>query len=265
MGIGLLTLINQWLGFFSVRNKARGRIYSLVGLAANFYLLYIGIRLVINQQVWGWLILLAFIVLLYFSILNIIYYFTDKTVKWDISPIIDRALGGSSSEEEAALKTVPANGLYTRDQVLDTVIVSDYEQQQNLNFLFQQMQEAKLVSNGYGQMSHASIKKYLAENGTISANHPGSLIPYFDMKYVPNGLIIYGGINEIAASPIGLITKVGLSDAITALQGYHLSLASAVIHGGTGQVLDPETGKTVTVHIPIFVTAEVAYQRRSSI
>lgn len=260
-GLSLLTIINQWLGFFSVRNQARGRIYSIVGFIANFYLLYVGVRLVINHQLWGWLILLAFLILFYFSILNIIYYFTDKVMKWDISPFVDKILGGGKEEEEA-LKTVPANGLYSRDQVLDTSIFADYEQRQNLDYLFQQMKEAKLVSSNYGQMSHFKIKDYLAEHSSIEANYPGTLLPYFDMKYAPNGLVIYGGINEISARPIGLITKVGLSDAILAVREYHLSLASVVLHGGEGLVVDQATGKAVKRNLPIHLTAEVAYQKR---
>ncbi|EHN58448.1 DUF6681 family protein [Oenococcus kitaharae] len=262
MGIGLLALINQWLGFFSVRNQARGRIYSIVGFIANFYLLYVGVRLIINRQIWGIVFLLAFVVLLYFSVLNMIYYFTDKTVKWDISPLIDHFLGGDKAEEEAALKTVPANGLYRRDQVLGTVIVSSLEEQENLSNLYQRMLQAKLIEQNYGHFSRSQIKRYLLAHETISANYPGTLLPYFDLKYVPSGLLIYGGMNQFSARPIGVIVKVGLSDAMTALQGYQLSLASVVIHGGQGRQLDPTHSKIVAVSLANYITAEVAYKKR---
>lgn len=262
MGIGLLALINQWLGFFNVRSQARGRIYSLVGFVANFYLLYVGVRFLINHQIWGFLFLAAFVLLLYFAVLNLIYYFTDKTVKWDISPWIDHLLGGDKAEGEAALKTVPANGLYRRDQVLAATLVFTAEERQNLIDLFDQMIQAGLVEQNYGHLSRSEIKKVIAAHGVISANYPGTLLPYFDLKYASRGLVVYGGLNQFSAKPLGLIVKVGLSDALTAAQGYQLSLASVVIHGGQSRRLDPNSQQIVQLNLANYITAEVAYRKK---
>lgn len=263
MEIGLLALINQWLGFFSVRSKIRGRVYTIIGTLANFYLLYVAIRLISNGRLRGWLILAVFLLLLYFSILNLIYYFTDKTVAWDISPWIDRLLGGQDRSEENKTVTMPANGLYSRDQVLSAVISIDQYQAENLNNIYHRLNDAGLISDNYNSLSKSEIRRYLESHQTMPANFPGTLLPFFDLKYSPAGLIIYGGVNQMNSYPIGLITKVGLQDAIVALQEYRLSLASVVLLSPENYTLDPQNHRLKEIVLPCSLQAEVAYKRRT--
>ncbi|ETJ36839.1 hypothetical protein Q604_UNBC08908G0001, partial [human gut metagenome] len=72
-------------------SRTKGRIYAVVGAVGVWYLLYLAYRFFENGR-WlrGGLIAAVFVVLLYFVVLNLVYYFTDKTVKWDVSPRIEQ-------------------------------------------------------------------------------------------------------------------------------------------------------------------------------
>ena len=48
--------------------------------------------------------MLVFLALIYFITLNVIYYFTNKTAKYDLSPRIEKLLGGKPKEALAAEK-----------------------------------------------------------------------------------------------------------------------------------------------------------------
>ena len=87
--------------------KIKNRVYTVVGGIGNFYLLYVAWRFFANGFIGrGLLFILAFLVLLYFTYLNTIYWFTEKKAKWDISPKIENALGikPKDPEEEARKK-----------------------------------------------------------------------------------------------------------------------------------------------------------------
>ena len=90
----VLDLINHYLGYFTTNSKTKGRIYTVVGAGGVWYLLYLAYRFFVNGH-WlrGALIAAVFLLLLYFVILNIIYYFTKHTSKWDVSPRIEKLLG----------------------------------------------------------------------------------------------------------------------------------------------------------------------------
>jgi hypothetical protein len=226
--IGIITIINQILGWMTVRSKARGKLYAILGLVADFYLLYLSYEFFKNSAITrSLLIFLAFIILLYFSVLNIFYYFTNKKISWDISPILERILG--TNESDIDLKIVPANGLYDSDNVLPTTIVYSSDQQKNLINLLEEMKNNKLISEGFGNLSFKKQKQIILRDGFISSNYPGNLIPFFDLKYAPQGIIVYGGMNQLSAQPIGLITKVGLASSILVINEYKLSLASVTI------------------------------------
>ncbi len=269
MGIGFLQILNHLSGFFSVKSKVRGRIYSLIGFIANFYILYISYRLVVNGRSRGWLILFLFLILLYFSVLNIIYYFTNKPVKWDISPLVNRLLGEkeeevSNSNREKRLN-IPVNGLYNPDQVLTTTIFIDNFQKSNLQKLFLSMQQNGLIGNSYGNMGQEEIYSFLSRHSALPSNYPGNLLPYFSLRFSLNKLIIYGGLNEMNAFPIGTITKIGLQDALLALRDYRFYLSSVVVFSNENYILDPKSQQIKKVFLPLSLKAEVAYKKRENI
>lgn len=91
----ILDMINHALGYVNVNVKIKNQIYIGIGIAGNLYLGYVAIRLMQNGA-WlrGILYMLVFLALIYFITLNVIYYFTNKTAKYDLSPKIEKLLGG---------------------------------------------------------------------------------------------------------------------------------------------------------------------------
>ena len=84
----ILGMINSYIGYFNMNATLKNRIYTVVGGVGNFYLLYVAYRFFANGFiVRGLLFILAFLALLYFTYLNILYFFTeDRVSKLDISP-----------------------------------------------------------------------------------------------------------------------------------------------------------------------------------
>ena len=125
----ILDLLNHYLGFFNVNSRWKGRVYSLLAAVGNFYILYLAVKHIQNgAYLRGLGLTLAFLVITYFVILNAIYYFTEKSVKWDVSPKIEKMLGGKPAEATPAATNqpfTPATGLYAKDNVLPGTAVSD--------------------------------------------------------------------------------------------------------------------------------------------
>jgi len=77
----ILDMINRSLSYFNVNTKLKNQAYVVVGFFGEFYLFYVAFRLLKNQAyVRGLLFMLAFAALMYFVVLNFIYYFTDKNL-----------------------------------------------------------------------------------------------------------------------------------------------------------------------------------------
>ncbi|MDN5958356.1 MAG: hypothetical protein L0H98_09740, partial [Lacticaseibacillus paracasei] len=106
----VIDIINRVLGYFNVADKPKGKAFTWVALIANFYLLYVAIQNLRypDFRIRGALFMLAFVVFLYFIGLNFLYYFTNKTTKFDISPKVEKWLGSN-----AAKKTAVENELRT--------------------------------------------------------------------------------------------------------------------------------------------------------
>lgn len=90
----VIDIINRVLGYFNVADKPKGKAFTWVALIANFYLLYVAIQNLRypDFRIRGALFMLAFVVFLYFIGLNFLYYFTNKTTKFDISPKVENGL-----------------------------------------------------------------------------------------------------------------------------------------------------------------------------
>ena len=74
----ILGLINTWIGYINMNVKIKNRVYTIVGGVGNFYLLYVAWRFFANGFIGrGLLFILAFLVLLYFTYLNAIYWFKN--------------------------------------------------------------------------------------------------------------------------------------------------------------------------------------------
>ncbi|MCU4665789.1 hypothetical protein N7X58_09900 [Leuconostoc mesenteroides] len=257
----VLDLINHYLGYFTTNSKTKGRIYTVVGAGGVWYLLYLAYRFFVNGR-WlrGALIAAVFLLLLYFVILNIIYYFTKHTSKWDVSPRIEKLLGGpheEKSERESETVIMPANGLYSRQNVMSGTVVSDAQQQANLDTLALEIRQLDLIANDYGHLGEQAQRQIIAQQGVIYANHPGTLLPYFAMRENNGTLQIFGGINQLQARELGNVSMVGLTPTAQALTNYRLAIASVVLIGGPSHLAT--RSELVDDVQPYKIKIEIAY------
>ncbi|MCL3858425.1 DUF6681 family protein [Pediococcus pentosaceus] len=97
--ISFLTLASHYMGMINVKSKLKNQVYTIMAFVGNWYLLYIGIRFLQNgRSLRGLLLLAIFLVFLYFSIMNIYYFFTTKKAPFDISPVLEKYVGGAPEE-----------------------------------------------------------------------------------------------------------------------------------------------------------------------
>lgn len=260
----ILDMLNHYLGFFNVNTRWKGRVYSLLALVGDFYLLYLAIQFFKNAAyLRGSSIVLAFLIILYFAILNVIYYFTNKTVKWDISPKIEKYLGTQEVKDNSRRNQrafIPANGIYNPKDVLPASIISDEDMQAELDLVAQQLQANDLMQKDFGGLSETEQLDYLTNEPIIYANHPGTTLPYSHLQAERGGLALYGGVNEMFAKRLGRIATVGLMPVAEALKENELFIATAVLQGGVGHVRGraglTEENRPYSVHV------EIAYKRK---
>lgn len=102
MFLGILEDINKILGYLNISTKYLNRMYTLLVLIPTSYLLKIIYNLFITHDyVQFYLYIFGLLILLYFWILNFLYYFCDKNVRWDITQLLARKL----PDEAFALST----------------------------------------------------------------------------------------------------------------------------------------------------------------
>ncbi|QBO36512.1 hypothetical protein EQG49_08510 [Periweissella cryptocerci] len=240
----ILDMVNHYFGLFNVNTKFKGRLYTVLGFGGVWYIFYIAISfLTAHRWLRGFGLLLAFVALMYVIYLNFMYYFTQKDAKLDISPKIEKIMGGPQNPEvqkqARAAVIVPAHGLYEQKQVLPTAMQSNPDEENSLNQLANDMAAMGLITTDYQGMSDDDLRASLSLNGNqpIYANHPGAAIPYFHLTTEGTHLIVYGGVNEMQAVRLGEIIRIGLADTKTALAQFDLFLASVVLQGGPGKTL----------------------------
>lgn len=261
----LLDLVNHYLGYFTTNSKTKDKIYTSVSAVGVWYLLYIAYRFFVNGR-WlrGMLIALVFVLLAYFVILNIVYYFTNSVMKWDISPRIEKALGGPQHVVEKAHPReviVPANGLYQRQDVMTGEITVDGTQQENITQLATALMQLGFMQQDYGHLGEQAQRQIISQRAVIFANHPGTLLPYFDMITVDGETKVMGGVNQLQASDLGTLITVGMTPTKQALAQYRLALSSVIITGGMGHVATRTA--LLAVQQPYKVQVEVAYKKKN--
>jgi len=259
----ILDLLNHYLGFFNVNSKWKGRVYSLLAGVGDFYILYLAIMHIQNgAYLRGFALTLAFIVIAYFAILNLVYYFTEKTLKWDVSPKIEKVLGGKPTEvntEPTNIPFTPATGLYAKDNVLPGTAISDSDMLAELTKVAEQLQVNGMMPQNYSGLSEKEQFAYLTSGqSVIYANHPGTPLPYYRLEKERGGLAVYGGMNEMFAQRLARIETVGLQPTALAMDSYDLFIASAVITGGVGHERGRQTVQEVKHDYRLSV--ELAYR-----
>lgn len=234
----ILDGINSWLSYISIEAKVKARIYTILGFFGWLYMIYITYRFLTNQvYARGLLMLVITVVLGYFLYLNLIYYFTKKSSKIDITPVINKTLHIQPKDDVKSTKRfrdIPANGLFDERKTMPAKLTTDATEQAAINDLAVQMIQAKLVKTDYMGLDQHEIKTALKENKKpVYAIGEGVMIPYFSMKKVNGQYVVYVGINEATAKPVGHIRTVGFQ-AVDQLDSTEIKLylAAAYLTGG---------------------------------
>ena len=266
MLITILQMVNQYFGFFNVNTKFKGRLYTVLGFAGSWYILYIAISfLTANRYLRGIALLLAFFGLMYIIYLNFMYYFTSKKPILDISPRIEKLIGGGQNATNQTVNqpafVMPNNGFYDQKQVLPTAINSNGDEQKNIDELAIQLENLGIynTANAYQGYTDEQIKSKLLinDNQPFYANVTGFNIPYVKLHKEGTHIVIYGGLNEMQAKRLGEVIRIGLADTATALEKFEIFLATVNIVGGQGKTL--ARSGFIEKAYPYALKAEIAY------
>ena len=254
--------------------KIKNRVYTIVGGVGNFYLLYVAWRFFANGFIGrGLLFILAFLVLLYFTYLNAIYWFTEKKAKWDISPKIENALGikPKDPEEEARKKVarmrqagfVQTNGIFDENQdFLPAEITTSEAELANIQIVADSLKKINYLHLDYDGKSKNTIFKEIKSDGKVryALGETPQALPYFELKNVEGKLVIYGGINQIESYQLGTVKTIGLMPASEAAKKYHIYLATVVLTGGPFMIAGRSTA--MEDNEPFRIDAKIAYTSR---
>lgn len=270
----ILGLINTWIGYINMNVKIKNRVYTIVGGVGNFYLLYVAWRFFANGFIGrGLLFILAFLVLLYFTYLNAIYWFTEKKAKWDISPKIENALGikPKDPEEEARKKVarmrqagfVQTNGIFDENQdFLPAEITTSEAELANIQIVADSLKKINYLHLDYDGKSKNTIFKEIKSDGKVryALGETPQALPYFELKNVEGKLVIYGGINQIESYQLGTVKTIGLMPASEAAKKYYIYLATVVLTGGPFMIAGRSTA--MEDNEPFRIDAKIAYTSR---
>lgn len=236
----ILGMINSYIGYFNMNATLKNRIYTIVGGVGNFYLLYVAYRFFANGFiVRGLLFILAFLALLYFTYLNILYFFTeDRVSKIDISPKVEKMLGVKIPDTRAAENAgvasgfMQTNGIFKDEEFLPSTLRTNHKQRENLQKVVAQLEQVGYLQLDFGGAKDKELfKKAKSGDRFFALNEPVAL-PYYELREVNGKLLVYGGVNQIERQELGEVTQVGLLRGIEALKRYRLSLAAVALTGG---------------------------------
>ena len=272
-----LDMINHSLGYFNINTKLKNKIYTVVALLGDFYLIYVTYRLLVNHA-WmrGLLYCLAVIAITYYVYLNAVYYFLNRTSRFDVlSPWLVKITGYDQSNENrgqtradraAAMISNQANGYFTDSNLISADVSIDREEQYNLRHLVDQLVEEGIFTADYnGKDASAIIDEYNQTHQPVNALNDHQTPPYFDLVNDEFGhrLEIYAGLNQMERVRVGHITKVGLTDVHAAHEKYRLYLANVFVTGGPHKI-PGRRGTTILTDGDFGLVANVAYKNRES-
>ncbi|GEK29213.1 DUF6681 family protein [Furfurilactobacillus siliginis] len=271
--LSLLDMANHFLGYFNVNTKLKGRIYTVLGFLGDWYLLYVGWRFIQNGgYVRGGLIVLAFLFLMYCTLVNFYFYFLKKRFVLDPSERIAQVLGDERlkeqdnrfSERDRLSHFAPATGLYDDKQVIPAKVEVSGTQHKNLAQIAAELKDAQLLPEDYAGASEAEVLAQAKETGKpVFAIGDGVPLPFFDLREESEHFVVYGGMNQMTALPVGRITRVGLSDIKTANAKFKLFVATAVLQGGTAK----SAGRSGAIErqLPYTIKVEVAFSEKAPV
>lgn len=270
--LSLLDMANHFLGYFNVNTKLKGRIYTILGFLGDWYLLYIGVRFIQNgAHIRGVLLILVFLFLMYCTAVNFFFYFLKRRFPLDPSERIAKVLGDERLKQQEDKLTqrdqldrfAPATGLYDNKQVIPAKVMVNGAQHKNLATIAAQFSEANLLPQDYeGQSDQEVLAATKDRNQPVFAIGKGVPLPFAILKSEAGHLLVYAGLNQMTALPVGRITRVGLSDINQAQQQFDLFIASAVLQGGLAKT----AGRSGAIEreLPYTVKVEVAFSEKQT-
>ena len=265
-----LDILNRLLGYFNIQDKAKGKAFTVVAFVANFYLLYTAIQGLRypGYRLQGLAFLIGFLLLEYFIVLNAVYYYTDKQLKFDISPTIEKLLGGNQAQLKAAESKLanntmsgPASGLFKADNILPTAIDISPAQQRNLDALVQHLQANGHLAANYSGLDDRAIM-HVAAQSHQPVYAIGNLVelPFFKVVAETGGVVVVGGVNALNVQPLATIVSVGLLPVKQAQKQYKLAAAHVYLTGGQSKLMGRRS--LITKEEPYSLTVQLAYTLR---
>ncbi|UQS86306.1 hypothetical protein MOO44_05115 [Nicoliella spurrieriana] len=256
-----LDAVNQYLGYINFSPKLKGRIYTIVGGVATAYLLYAGVRFILNGVLLqGALFLVVGLLLLYFLFLNVVYFFTQRKAPFDISPKIEKLFRIKPRQPESGVsikpviddiqnpRKIPLDGFYDPKRVLPAKVLSSDAELKNIDMIAHDMLTNALMTDNYAGLSEHELTNYLAQSRKPAyAICAGAMIPHFNLKLEAGQYVAYAGINQAHLLRVGVVQRVGLQSvqSISATR-IHLFAAAAIMVGGNSKM----NGRAGTVEQP---------------
>jgi len=271
--LSLLDIVNHYFGYLNINGRVKNRIFSVVCLLGDFYLLYKSIYYFRAAAIGrGVLNLLVFLILLYFALMNLYFYYRGKNAIVDVSPYVEKALGGDpnaphplnglSVKPKVISQIQPATGLFEEQDLLPTELTMTAEQTEKLTTLVNQLIESGYISLNYSGLDDQDIYQQAQKfQRPIYAIGDKVAIPFYELKQVDQQWLLYGGINAIAKEPLATIKTVGLTPVQQLATDYQLAVAHTWLVGGPHKI----AGRSGVVegHDPYQLMVQIAYQKRS--
>lgn len=268
-----LDIINHYFGYLNINGRVKNRLFSVICLIGDFYLLYRSVTYFKAQAVGrGVINLLVFLVLFYFAVMNLYFYYRGKNAIIDISPYVEKALGGDpnaphplngvTAKTQVISQIQPATGLFEEQNLLPAQLTMDAEQTQRLGSLINELIESGYLSLNYAGLSDNDIYEQAQQlQRPIYAIGNQVALPFYEMKQEADRWVLYGGINAIAKQPLAQITTVGLTPIQDLAQDYQLAVAHTWITGGPNKM----AGRSGVVegNDPYQLVVQIAYQERT--
>ncbi|AQP54136.1 hypothetical protein CBF34_06255 [Vagococcus penaei] len=164
----VFTNISKFLNYLNINPRLQNKIFTVAGVFPTLYILRIVKGYYANKNYWQSAVyLIIFIILMYFIIINFIYYFRDKKVKWDVTNFIedivpeDVTFNGDAPTNPASTPVIHGEKL-----ALDLVDEADMI----LEDIIQKLIDSKQIAH-----NELSVDTYFLDKYT--------LIPYYKIRY----------------------------------------------------------------------------------
>ncbi|WP_424348740.1 DUF6681 family protein [Latilactobacillus sp. 5-91] len=271
--LSFLDIINHYFGYLNINNRVKNRIFSIICLIGDFYLLYKSIYYFRAQAIGrGVINLIVFLVLLYFAVMNLYFYYRGRNAIVDVSPYVEKALGGDptaphplagqTAKPKIISQVQPATGLFEEKDLLPAQLEVDSAHQQQLDQLVAQLIEAGYISLNYAGLADADIYEQAQHfQRPIYAIGERVALPFYELKQENGQWVVYGGINAMAKAPLAVIKSVGLTPIQELTDRYQLAIAHTWITGGPHKM----AGRSGVVEgsDPYQLMVQMAYQKRA--